>query len=66
MIQIDLNEQERKILDETLTSYLSDLSYEIADTDNMDLIEAFIRVQNLEFQAARLSAFLVELANEND
>ena len=36
MIHLDLDEQERKILDETLQSYLSDLSYEIADTDTRD------------------------------
>ena len=36
MIHLDLDEQERQILDETLQSYLSDLSYEIADTDSMD------------------------------
>ena len=40
MIHIDLNEQERKILDETLQSYLSDLSYEISDTDDLDFREA--------------------------
>ena len=36
MIHLDLDEQERQILDETLQSYLSDLSYEIADTDQQD------------------------------
>lgn len=36
MIHLDLDEQERQILDETLQSYLSDLSYEIADTDKQD------------------------------
>ena len=40
MIQIDLNEQERETLNETLQSYLSDLSYEIADTDDMDFRES--------------------------
>ena len=36
MFHLDLDEQERQILDETLQSYLSDLSCEIADTDSMD------------------------------
>jgi len=36
MIHLDLDEQERQILDETLQSYLADLSYEIADTDTPD------------------------------
>lgn len=39
MIHIDLNEQEREILDKALQSYLSDLSYEISDTDDMDFRE---------------------------
>jgi hypothetical protein len=33
MIHLDLDDQEKEILDETLQSYLSDLNYEIADTD---------------------------------
>jgi hypothetical protein len=33
MIHLDLDDQEKEILDETLKSYLSDLNYEIADTD---------------------------------
>ena len=36
MIQLNLDDQEKEILDETLKSYLSNLSYEIADTDNQD------------------------------
>jgi len=36
MIEIDLNEQESQILDEVLTSTLSNLSFEIADTDQQD------------------------------
>ena len=36
MIQLNLDDQETEILDETLKSYLSNLSYEIADTDNQD------------------------------
>jgi hypothetical protein len=39
MIHLDLDEQEQQILDETLKSYLSDLSCEIADTDNKDYRE---------------------------
>ncbi len=39
MIQLELSDQERQILDETLQSYLSDLSYEIADTDLYDFRE---------------------------
>jgi len=39
MIHLDLNEQERQILDETLQSYLSGLSHEIADTDQQDYRE---------------------------
>jgi hypothetical protein len=39
MIHLDLDEQEKQILDETLQSYLSDLSYEIADTDKQDFRE---------------------------
>ncbi|MGD8592473.1 MAG: hypothetical protein PVF82_06540 [Gammaproteobacteria bacterium] len=39
MIHLDLDEQEREILDETLQSYLSDLNYEIADTDDHDYRE---------------------------
>lgn len=39
MIHLDLDDQEREILDETLKSYLSDLSYEIADTDSQDYRE---------------------------
>jgi hypothetical protein len=36
MIHLDLDDEEKEILDETLRSYLSDLSYEIADTDNQN------------------------------
>ena len=36
MIQLNLDDQEKEILDETLKSYLSNLSYEIADTDSQD------------------------------
>ena len=39
MIQLELSDQEKQILDETLQSYLSDLSYEIADTDLYDFRE---------------------------
>lgn len=39
MPQLELTEQEAQYLAETLTSVLSDLSYEIADTDNHDFRE---------------------------
>ncbi|GAB6068736.1 hypothetical protein JCM13664_20570 [Methylothermus subterraneus] len=39
MIQLDLNEAEKAYLIETLESYLSDLRYEIADTDSQDFRE---------------------------
>ncbi len=39
MIQLDLNPQEKEYLIEALESYLSDLRYEIADTDSMDFRE---------------------------
>ena len=39
MIQLDLRPDEQEILRETLESYISDLSTEIADTDNHDFRE---------------------------
>ncbi|WP_152486088.1 hypothetical protein [Methylohalobius crimeensis] len=36
MIQLDLNETEKTYLIEALESYLSDLRYEIGDTDSQD------------------------------
>ncbi len=39
MIHLDLDDEERAILGEVLKSYLSDLSYEIADTDMQDFRE---------------------------
>ena len=39
MPQLELTELEAKTLAETLTSVLSNLSYEIADTDNYDFRE---------------------------
>jgi hypothetical protein len=39
MIHLDLDALEQKTLMETLESYLSDLSYEIADTDQFDFRE---------------------------
>jgi len=36
MIHLELDEQEREVLGNVLHNYLSDLSYEIADTDNLD------------------------------
>jgi len=39
MIQLDLRPDEQEILRETLENYISDLSMEIADTDNHDFRE---------------------------
>lgn len=39
MIHLDLDTQEQKTLMETLESYLSDLSTEIADTDRYEFRE---------------------------
>jgi hypothetical protein len=39
MIQLDLTEAEKALLIEALESYLSDLRYEIADTDSQDFRE---------------------------
>ena len=39
MIHIDLDATERSILMQTLESYLSDMSFEIADTDRMEFRE---------------------------
>lgn len=39
MIQLELNDSEKQTLIEVLESYLSDLRYEIADTDSMDYRE---------------------------
>lgn len=39
MVQLDLKPDEQEILRETLESYISDLSVEIADTDNKDFRE---------------------------
>ena len=36
MINLELDEQETEVLSKVLRNYLSDLSYEIADTDNLD------------------------------
>ena len=36
MINLELDEQETEVLSKVLINYLSDLSYEIADTDNLD------------------------------
>lgn len=40
MIHLDLDATERKVLAETLQSYLTDLSVEIADTDRFEFREA--------------------------
>ncbi len=39
MIQLDLNDSEKNLLIEALESYLSDLRYEIANTDSQDYRE---------------------------
>jgi hypothetical protein len=39
MIHLDLDAMEQKILMQVLESYLSDLSYEIADTDRLEFRE---------------------------
>jgi len=39
MIQLDLNDSEKNFLIEALESYLSDLRYEIANTDSQDYRE---------------------------
>lgn len=36
MLHVDLTTEERQLLSELLTSTLSDLSYEISDTDDYD------------------------------
>ncbi|HEC16972.1 MAG TPA: hypothetical protein ENI99_10455 [Sedimenticola sp.] len=39
MIHLELNDKEKEVLAATLESYLSDLRYEISDTDNYDFRE---------------------------
>jgi len=39
MIRLDLTSEEQEILRNTLESYLSDLRYEIADTDRLEFRE---------------------------
>ncbi len=39
MIQLELSDSEKSHLIEALESYLSDLRYEIADTDSLDFRE---------------------------
>ncbi len=57
MIQLDLNAQEKEYLIEALESYLSDLRYEIADTDSMDFREQLKAKKNaLEKVLAALQA----------
>ncbi len=36
MIHLEMNDEEREVLAATLESYLSNLRYEIADTDSYD------------------------------
>ena len=57
MIQLDLNPQEKEYLIEALESYLSDLRYEIADTDSIDFREQLKAKKNaLEKVLAALQA----------
>ena len=39
MIHLDLTTEEQEVLKNTLASYLSDLRYEIADTDRLEFRE---------------------------
>ncbi len=39
MIHLDLTSEEQEVLRNTLESYLSDLRYEIADTDRLEFRE---------------------------
>ncbi len=39
MIHLDLTSEEQEVLRNTLESYLSDLRYEIADTDTLEFRE---------------------------
>ncbi|MFQ5488656.1 MAG: hypothetical protein ACE5ET_09480 [Gammaproteobacteria bacterium] len=39
MIHLDLTREEQEVLRNTLESYLSDLRYEIADTDRLEFRE---------------------------
>lgn len=39
MIHLDLTAEEQEVLKNTLESYLSDLRYEIADTDRLEFRE---------------------------
>jgi len=58
MIHLDLDATERSTLMETLESYLSDLSYEIADTDSFDYrekLKAKRTVLNKILQAVKLA-----------
>jgi hypothetical protein len=59
MIHLDLDDKERQILCETLRSYLSDLSYEIADTDSQDFRE---RLKDRQAVLEKINAALGEEA----
>ncbi len=39
MVRLELNQEERDVLRDTLESFLSDLRYEIANTDGQDYRE---------------------------
>jgi hypothetical protein len=57
MIHLDLDDKERQILCETLRSYLSDLRYEIADTDSLDFRE---RLKDRKAVLEKINAALEE------
>jgi hypothetical protein len=59
MIHLDLDDKERQILGETLRSYLSDLRYEIADTDSQDFRE---RLKDRQAVLEKINAALGEEA----
>ena len=58
MIELDLSKEEQEILVETLKSALSNLSYQIADTDNFDFR------QGLRAKADALKKVVAELEAE--
>ena len=56
MLHVELDQEEQEILSDILANCLSDLSYEIADTDNMDYRERLkVKRQVLEKISAALT-----------
>lgn len=47
MFHLELDAEERDILAETLNNYLSDLRYEISDTDRMEFREKLKKKKNV-------------------